>query len=96
MLNGSPTELFLCCTGFGRFAGRNDGIGQRFFNDSQHELDEWCGFPLGIGKVDHLIVFLLVVMDNGFYRKPGKQRVPLRQQKGMPEPPIRPLPSENG
>ena len=38
-----------------------------------------------IGDVDDVIILLLAVIDNSFYREPGKDRIPLRQQQRIPQ-----------
>ena len=64
-----------------------DCFGQSLFDDSQHELDKNSSFPLCIRLIDCCVILGLMVMDDGFDREPCKQRIPLREQQRVPEPP---------
>ena len=43
--------------------------------------------PLCIRLIDCCVILGLMVMDDGFDREPCKQRIPLREQQRVPEPP---------
>ena len=51
----------------------------------QHKLDKFCRFSVAAGFVDGLVVFLLMVVDDGLHRQPGKGWVPLREQQRVPQ-----------
>ena len=58
---------------------------QRFFNGREHEFNNGGRLRLIVGTVDGLIVFVLPVVADGFHGEPGKHRLPLGQQQGIPQ-----------
>ena len=57
-----------------------------------YELDKNSSFPLCIRLIDCCVILGLMVMDDGFDREPCKQRIPLRKQQRVPEPPDATIP----
>ena len=64
---------------------RAERLHERCFDSREHELNKRCGLAGMIADIDGIVVFLLAVMDNGFYRPPCKRRGPLGEQERMPQ-----------
>lgn len=62
----------------------------------QHEFYERCGIALFRAFLKNLIILGLIFVNHAFNGDVAEKRIPSGQNKGLPKPTIRPLPSENG
>lgn len=60
------------------------GFAQGGPDGREHELNKDRGFSGKVRAVDGVVVFLLPVVDDGFHREPGEQRIPLHEQARVP------------
>ena len=87
LLNLFPLFCCFIFRGIAHSITHNDAFHERCFDCWKHKFDESCGGYGGIGTIDCLIIPLLMVMDDGLHREPGKNGVPLRQQQCVLQPP---------
>ena len=57
---------------------------QRIPDDCQHEFDKDGGIVRGVCLINDIVIFLLMVMNHGFNRKPGKVGIHPAHQQRMP------------
>lgn len=86
LLNLLPTQSFLVHLSVAHCITRVDGVDERCFDDGEHKLDERGGLACIVAGIDGIVVFLLMVVDDGFNRQPCKHRIPFGEQQCMPEP----------
>ena len=87
LLNLLPAQSFLVHFSGAHCITRMDGVDERCFDGGEHELDERGGLACIVAGIDGIVVFLLMVVDDGLDRQPCKHGIPLGEQQRMPEPP---------
>ena len=87
LLNLLPAQGFLVRLSSTHCITRMDGIHERCFDDGEHELNERGGLACIVAGIDGIVVFLLMVVNDGLDRQPCKHRIPFGEQQCMPEPP---------
>ena len=86
LLNLLPTQSFLVHLSVAHCITRVDGVDERCFDDGEHKLDERGGLACIVAGIDGIVVFLLMVVDDGLDWQPCKYRIPFREQQRVPEP----------
>ena len=86
LLNLLPAQSFLVHLSIAHCITRMDGVDERCFDGREHELDERGGLVCIVAGIDGIVVFLLMVVDDGLDRQPCKYRIPFREQQRVPEP----------
>ena len=96
LLNLLPTQSFLVHLSGAHCITRMDGVDERCFDGGEHELDERGGLACIVAGIDGIVVFLLMVVDDGLDWQPCKHGIPLGEQQRMPEPSNAAVPSAKG
>ena len=86
LLNFLPAQGFLVHLSIAHCITRMDGIHERCFDGGEHEFDEHGGLACIVAGIDGIVVFLLMVVDDGLDWQPCKHRIPFGEQQCMPEP----------
>lgn len=87
LLNLLPAQSFLIHLSGAHCITRMDGVDERGFDDGEHKLDERGGLACIVAGIDGIVVFLLVVVNDGLDLQPCKHRIPFGEQQCMLEPP---------
>ena len=56
-------------------------------NSGEHEFNKYSRLPRIVRGIDGVIILILAVVNNRFYWKENKNRIPLRKQKSLPQSP---------
>ena len=86
LLNLLPAQGFLVHLPIAHCITRMDGVDERCFDDGEHKLDERGGLACIVAGIDGIVVFLLMVVDDGLDWQPCKHGIPLGEQQRVPEP----------
>ena len=70
LLNLLPAQSFLVHFSGAHCITRMDGVDERCFDDGEHKLDERGGLACIVAGIDGIVVFLLMVVDDGLDRQP--------------------------
>ena len=60
---------------------QTNGINERCLGCQKHKHNKHCRISGDIGNIDGRVIFLLVVVDDGFLRQPDKGRIPFSKKK---------------
>ena len=80
LLDLLPAQGFLVHLPIARCITRMDGVDERGFDDGEHKLDERGELACIVADIDGIVVFLLMVVDDGLDRQPCKYAIPLGEQ----------------
>lgn len=80
-----PAKCGLVYLSLAHFIARIDDFYERCFGGGEHELNKYRRLSHIIGGIDGRIILPLAVMDDRLHWKPGKGRIPLRTQQGVPQ-----------
>lgn len=70
LLNLLPAQSFLVHLSGAHCITRMDGVNERCFDDGEHKFDERGGLACIVAGIDGIVVFLLMVVDDGLDRQP--------------------------
>ena len=85
LLNLLPAQSFLVHFPIAHCITRMDDVDERCVDGGEHEFDKRGGLACIIAGIDSSVVFLLMVVDDGFDRQPCKHGIPFGEQQRVPK-----------